>query len=124
VTELGIGGSGPWENRTHTLLQARAAERIHYPVVGAWLNQTYSVQKIEHETHPGIVHLLLRRHNDGTEFPWRDLQKIKDRFGGQDRWAVEMFPPLAAVVDNHNLRHLWVMPAGYVPPIDLREVRT
>jgi hypothetical protein len=103
---------------------AREQELIHYPVVAGWLNETYSVQQLEHPTHPGICHLLIKRHDNGTEFPWRDLQKVKDRFGGQDRWAVEMFPPLAAVVDNKNLRHIWVMPAGYVPPIDLREVST
>jgi hypothetical protein len=126
VAHLGHGSAGPWENRTQTAIEAHAAGRISYPVVAAWVNATYSVQMLRHDTHPGIDHLLLRRHDEGIDFPWRDLQAIKDRFAedGQSRWAVETFPPKLAVVDNHNLRHLWVLPLGVPAPVDLRAVRT
>jgi hypothetical protein len=126
VAHLGSGGQGPWENRSHVALEARRAGRISYPVVAAWVNATYSVQLLEHATHPGIDHLLVRRHDDGTDIPWADLQTIKDRHAvdGQFRWAIEVFPPRLALVDNHNLRHVWVMPVGWRPPVDLREVRT
>lgn len=120
--KLGVGAEGPWENRS-------ALVGLAHPVraaVGGWLNQTYSVQLFQHPTHPDIDHLCVRRHDDGTEVPWRDLQRIKDRIAqdGADRWAVEVFPPALAVVDNCNLRHLWVMPVGWEPPVDLREVHT
>lgn len=122
VAHLGEGSRGPWENRSHVLLSRRPS----YPVTAAWVNATYSVQLLQHPTHPGIDHLLVRRHDSGTDIGWSDLQRIKDRLapGGQGRWALEAFPPLAAVIDNENLRHVWVMPAGWAPPVDLRDVRT
>ena len=123
-SRLGTGSKGPWENRRQVMRDALAAGLIHYPVVDGWLNATYSVQLLEHDTHPGIAHLIVRRHDEGIEFSWSDLQQIKDRFAGQGRWAIEMFPTRDALVDNANLRHLWVMPAGWSLSIDLREVCT
>lgn len=119
--QLGTGASGPWENRCQLV-------RDKHPnpaAVGGWLNGTYSVQLFQHPTHEGIDHLVVRRHDTGTEIPWPDLQAIKDRLAanGDLRWAVEVFPPRLALVDNRNLRHIWVMPQGWVPPVDLREVR-
>jgi hypothetical protein len=77
-----------------------------------------------HPNKPGIDHLCVRRHDALTEIPWSDLQRIKDRLApdGPDRWAVEVFPPIGALIDNRNLRHVWVMPVGWVPPVDLHEV--
>lgn len=126
VEHLGRGGDGPWENRTSTAIEMRDEGVISYPVVAAWLNAEYSVQLLRHETHPGIDHLLIRRHDEGTDFPWPVLQAIKDRLApdGQLRWAHEAFPPRLAVVDNRNLRHLFVMPIGWEQPIDLNDVRT
>lgn len=118
---LGPGADGPWENRS-----ALIRERHPNPAaVGGWLNETYSVQLFQHPPHPGIDHLCVRRHDEGTEIPWTDLQAIKDRIlsDGQLRWAIEVFPPRLALVDNCNLRHIWVMPRDWTPPVDLREVR-
>lgn len=119
--KLGDGAEGPWENREQLIL-----ERHRNPAcVNGWLNKTYSVQHFQHPTHPGIDHLCVRRHDQGTEIPWTDMQRIKDRLApeGKERWAIEVFPPSLAVVDNCNLRHIWVMPVGWRPPIDMREVR-
>lgn len=127
LAHLGAGGAGPWENRQHRLLQFEPS----YPAVDAWVNATYSVQMLQHElqhgpAYSGIDHLLVRRHDQGRQMPWRDLQAIKDRLapGGQGRWAIECFPPRSALVDNANLRHIWVMPVTWSPPVDLRDVRT
>ena len=122
MSALGVGGEGPWENRCHLV-------RGNHPnpaCVGGWLNSTYSVQWFQHPNRPGIDHLCVRRHDDGTEVPWADLQAIKDRLApdGQLRWAVEVFPPRLGLIDNCNLRHVWVMPKGWTPPVDLHEVRT
>lgn len=122
MSALGIGGAGPWENRS----QLVDAVHPNPAAVGAWLNRTYAVQLYRHDTHPGVDHLLVSRHDGEADMPWPELQAIKDRLApdGQLRWAIEAFPPRLAVVDNCNLRHLWVMPTGWVPPVDLREVRT
>lgn len=126
VAHLGRGGNGPWENRTHIVLAAHDADAIHYPVVKAWVNAELSVQLLAHGSHPGIDHLLVRRHDEGIDISWGWLQAVKDRLlpDGQARWAVEVFPPRDAIVDNANLRHLWVMPRGWVAPVDLRDVKT
>lgn len=115
--KLGTGANGPWENRTALVL-----ERHPNPAIaGAWLNNTYSVQLFQHPTHPGIDHLCVRRHDEGTDIPWADMQRLKDRIAdnGPERWGVEVFPPLPKLIDNCNLRHIWIMPLGYIPPVDI-----
>lgn len=117
ATTLGVGASGPWENRSQLI-------RKRHPnpaAVGGWLNETYSVQLFQHPAKPGIDHLCVRRHDEGVDIPWADLQQIKDRLldDGQLRWAIEVFPPTLSLVDNCNLRHLWVMPIGWEPPVDM-----
>jgi hypothetical protein len=118
---LGCGGDGPWENRTALVLPRHPNPAAR----GMWLNQTYAVQLFNHPGYPGVDHLCVQRHDEGTDFRWPHLQAIKDRLlpDGQFRWAIECFPPKVAVMDNCPLRHLWVMPRGWVAPVDLREVR-
>jgi hypothetical protein len=115
--DLGRNGSGPWEDRT-LLYQAQAAGPFSLRVVAAHLNQTYSVQRAQHPEHPGVDHLVVRRHDDAPVESWTDLQRIKDRLApdGAQRYAIEIYPPTVFVVDNHNLYHLWVMPLGWEPP--------
>lgn len=121
ATKLGIGADGPWENRRE-LIQAR---HPNPNAVDGWLNATYSVQLFQHRGHEGVDHLCVRRHDDGTGIPWTDMQRIKDRLAddGTERWGLEVFPPVRAIVDNYNLRHIWVMPPGWVSPVDLRQVQ-
>lgn len=40
---------------------------------------------------------------------WDDLQRLKGECGRGDRWAVELFPPDAEVVNVANLRHVWLV---------------
>lgn len=49
------------------------------------------------------------RWDDGIT--WDELMAIKAQCGFADRWAVEVYPPDAEVVDVANLRHLWLLPA-------------
>lgn len=41
---------------------------------------------------------------------WDELQDIKASIGRGDRWAVEIYPPDRHVVNDANMRHLWVLP--------------
>ncbi len=50
---------------------------------------------------------------------WDNLMQIKREVGMADRWAVECFPPDSAVVNEANMRHLWLLseppPYGWKP---------
>lgn len=41
---------------------------------------------------------------------WDDLMSVKRDCGYGDRWAVEVFPADAEIVNVANMRHLWILP--------------
>ncbi len=111
---------GPWEQRPAAVAQANAglwgSELVG--MLAAYVNRVYSVQEFAEVREQGLLrgqlvtHLLIRRHDGTTNVPWADKQRIKDDLAGPDRLAVEVFPPTDALVDERNLYHLWVFPAG------------
>ncbi|WP_206431449.1 DUF7694 domain-containing protein [Sphingomonas koreensis] len=52
---------------------------------------------------------------------WDDLQRLKGEAGFADRWAVEVFPDDASVVNVANMRHLFLLPEA--PAYGWRRVR-
>lgn len=58
--------------------------------------------------------LAIRRHDGGEVRGWSDLQRIKQEIAG-DGYAVEVYPPAERVVDNANMRHLFVFTPGDEP---------
>lgn len=67
-----------------------------------------------------VQHLWIERHDGERPHCWADLQWIKDRVAGPDRIAIEVYPPAGAVVDELNMYHLWVLPAGFKLPFGLQ----
>lgn len=119
---------GPWEWRPQVTdprnRQRRAGEArgIHPPegLTRACLNHVYSVMFFEKPSAWGLIdHLMIRRHDEGTYVPWADKQRIKDELLGPDRVAVEVYPVRADLVDDANIYHLWVLPAGFELPFGL-----
>ena len=51
-----------------------------------------------------------RRGSWREDISWDDLQRLKSEAGYADRWAVEIFPADAAVVNVANMRHIWIVP--------------
>ena len=47
------------------------------------------------------------------DISWDDLQRVKNECGFDGHWMVELYPPVADVVNVANIRHLWV---GLEPP--------
>jgi hypothetical protein len=43
---------------------------------------------------------------------WDDLQDIKRGVGLADRFAVEIYPEDEQIINEANMRHLWVFPEG------------
>jgi hypothetical protein len=56
------------------------------------------------------VRLMIRRLDGKNVHCWCDLQYCKDQIVGEERSAIEVFPPKSEIVDNANIYHLWVLP--------------
>jgi hypothetical protein len=56
-----------------------------------------------------VCRTSITREGDWREdISWEELMSVKADCGFVDRWAVEIFPPDANVVNVANLRHLWI----------------
>lgn len=76
----------------------------------------YDVACLEKATPIGLVPVITVRKRSGRgDVSWDRLQQIKDDVVGGDAVAIEMYPAASDVVNEANLRHLWVVPAGLVP---------
>jgi hypothetical protein len=83
-----------------------------------YVNNRYSVQQSLDDA--GVLHLWVRRHDGAMPSSWSDLQRIKDEVAGPERVAVQVFPARDDLVDQANLAHLWVYPAGHRLPFGLK----
>jgi len=70
----------------------------------------YYVEAYRYKGH--IRQIMIRRHDWGPVFDWRDIQAIKNRIAGPEAEAIELFPAESRVVDNQNWRHLWLNDNG------------
>lgn len=63
----------------------------------------------------GGIRLSISRAKIGTlgrwagEITWDELQMVKREVGLGDAWAVEIYPPDADLVNDANMRHLWLL---------------
>lgn len=56
----------------------------------------------------GPIRKMRVQREDGKDgIPWDDLQRLKDKYLGEDSTAIEVYPPSHEVVDEINARHLW-----------------
>ncbi len=68
----------------------------------------------------GVISWLAVRREDGTAIDsWEELQRVKNEIAGLERLAVECYPPQSAVINAENIRHLWVLPPGWVAPMGM-----
>lgn len=89
-----------------------------------WRNNVYSVQVYVrtdslHHGQVRALQLAVRRHDGDEIHGWSDLQRIKDEIAGPERVAIEIYPAAKDVVDNANMRHLFVLPAGTAAPFTI-----
>jgi hypothetical protein len=87
-----------------------------------YLNNIYSVQVFARarEGMTEALHLVIRRHDEEEIRGWSDLQRIKNEIAGSDRVAVEIYPREEDVIDEANLRHLFVLGPGELAPFTIR----
>lgn len=84
-------------------------------LLGAWRSREFVAQL--YEEGGGIVRLSVNRtHVDPATLRWVDgitwdeLQALKRQAGFGDRFAVEVYPADADIVNVGSLRHLWILP--------------
>ena len=83
-------------------------------------NDRYSVQFFEKQIDWGLItHLVVRRHDRKPVRLWADMQRVKNELLGQERLAIEVFPPESQLIDAANCYHLWVLPEGFELPFGL-----
>ncbi len=57
----------------------------------------------------GVQRLSIRRADGREGVTWDELMAVKAEIGLAERWAVEVYPPDADVVNVANMRHLWLL---------------
>ena len=76
----------------------------------------FQVQVLEVKAPWGWCRHLKVQRTDGKDgITWDQLQQIKDEHLGPEVAAVEFYPPIANVVDELNMRHLWEVPEEWLP---------
>lgn len=117
-------------NRAQPTRMTRVPEALWPPFPPEWrpvrvwrsrdyLAQLYVVMASD-GTHEGFRLSVCRpelgpagRWKDGLT--WDDLQTVKTQCGYGDCWAIEVFPPVDAVISVANLRHLWLVRVHELP---------
>lgn len=80
----------------------------------------YAVMTRSVDTEWGeVVHACIRN-ADNTDIPWAEKQRIKNELLGEGRTAIEVFPAKDDLVDEANMYHLWVLPAGMKLPFTIK----
>lgn len=86
-----------------------------------WHNNIYAIQVFARQTADGeALQLTINRHDNEEIEGWSDLQRIKNEVVGAHRVAIEIYPPESEVMDQANMRHLFVLPEGVEAPFTLR----
>ena len=98
------------------LIPRKAYADQQFAPLKVWRSSEFFVQEFS-PTPDGVIRLSVNRtHVDPTSLrwvdgiSWDDLQRLKGEAGYGDREAVEVYPPAACVVNEANIRHLWILP--------------
>lgn len=76
-------------------------------IVGVLRDGDHQVETI---VDGGTLKLEIRRTDGADGISWDRLQELKAKAGFGNRYAVEVFPPDSRVVNEANMRHVWILP--------------
>lgn len=80
--------------------------------------KTYEVREAQCHTPFGLTtHLKVKRRDGKDGITWDQLQVIKNEYLGEDAWAIEVYPAEGALVNELNMRHLWLIPRENCPDL-------
>ncbi len=86
--------------------------RLTNPPTELWRSRDYLLMVYEDKgyTRLSILRVVLDPMGHWADgIRWDDLQRLKAECGRGDRWAVEVFPPAALVVNVANMRHMFLL---------------
>ncbi len=106
---------GEWENRKYTVAMDKTGD-----LIDAWCNDRFAVQLFENGE---FLWLSIRKHAEHVNPPtWSELQRIKTELVGAEREGVQVFPRQSEIVDQANMYHVWLYPAGERCPFNFTNV--
>lgn len=95
------GDWGEWEDKSVDFRQKKGGNAC-----GFHANNIYSVQIYN---DGGQVVAGIRRHDQSSNIPWSDKQRIKNEIFGKESFFIECFPPDSKLIDQANLFWIWEM---------------
>lgn len=111
-----------FSHRLELIHEQREYAGPHATLVRVWRSRHFLVQLYEEAvpdregTTKAMLRLSVNRsrvRRDGSwedGITWDELQRLKDEAGLGDMWAVEVYPAEGHVVQDANMRHLWLLP--------------
>lgn len=99
------GAWGEWE--TLTFLPGSAGKGWAADFTTAHRNRVFSV--LDRTLPNGVRHLAVSSLTQ-VRPSWWEMQRIKNEIAGNERTAVEVYPPQGDVVDGADMFHIWVLP--------------
>ena len=116
----------PWQEMSHSRIESRkllAAEFGIFPIncKRFFHNTHYYVMCFEQKSDWGTIdHLMIAdRKGRKSDDHWQFLQRVKNEIMGEERLAVEVYPPVTQLINQVNAYHLWVLPEGFKLPFGL-----
>ena len=82
----------------------------------AWISRDFMAQRFVDREFMRVTVMKTRMRNGQFEdgITWDELQMVKSQIGLSQAWCCELYPPDDCVVNDFNMRHLFIMPSA--PP--------
>lgn len=98
--------SGNWPAwETIPLPNGTGGEGWNKDVNAAHRNEVFCVLQ---RTVGNAIHLAVSSLS-GIRPTWHEMQRIKDELAGEDKTAIEVYPPRSEIVDEADMFHIWVV---------------
>lgn len=67
-------------------------------------------------THGEAIKVMIQNHTDTViKNHWSELQNIKNKIFGPEKWAIEYFPSKDELIDEHNIYWIWLFNTNILP---------
>ena len=87
-------------------LNIHATSWFQEPSIGVWEDDTYIVYGFLDQN---TIRLDIERRDKRDGIGWDELQRIKNECGFEHFDAIELYPRQKDVINNANVRHLYVL---------------